>query len=310
MKKSENYFKLFHEILSNGISTEDLNEMIFKIEKKLCSEFSLNFISLYYLTNEYILNFKLTCKQKIFNFKHLDKKNILFPTDISIEKKETFYLYKFPFFSKSEDIEAFVEIAIKEKFTSEELQYVKLLLKSIFLYFLRLYKARRLALHDELTDLYNNRYLKEYLKQESIRALRYNTKFSIIFLDLDGLKEINDSYGHIYGAKTLKELGKLLKKHTRSSDVVGRFGGDEFIIVIFGASKKEAKSVAERLRKKIKENVFLKEEGYNIKLTASFGIASFPEDATNIDELINKADKAMYQVKKSGKDGVQCYKED
>ncbi len=310
MKKIENYFKVFYEILSNGISTEDLNDMIFKIEKKMCEQFSLSSISLYYDTSDLYFNFNCDCKHKTLEFKHVKKSAVDFPTDLIIKKVDNIFVYKFPFRSKVDSIEAFVEIKRKNDFSKEELEGTKLLIKSIFLYFLRLYKAKRLSLHDELTGLYNNRYLREYLRQESIRALRYNTKFSIIFLDLDGLKDINDSYGHIYGAKTLKELGSLLKEYTRSSDVVGRFGGDEFIIVIFGASKKEAKIVAERLRKKIKENIFLKEEGYNVKLTASFGIASFPEDATNVDELINKADKAMYKVKKAGKDGVQCYEEE
>jgi diguanylate cyclase (GGDEF)-like protein len=170
--------------------------------------------------------------------------------------------------------------------------------------------ARRLIMTDELTGLYNSRFLNQLLdgqgvEDENIRNIR---QVSMIFIDIDYFKNVNDKYGHLVGSRTLKEFGGLLKKCGREHDVGIRYGGDEFVILLPNTDKSEAYEFAKEIRNKIKKTYFLKSEGLNIKLTASFGVAAIPEDASNYAELIGEADKAMYQVKNAFRDGISLAK--
>ncbi len=165
-------------------------------------------------------------------------------------------------------------------------------------------KMAELAITDDLTKIFNTRYLHRTLDIEVERCKRYNTSVSLIFMDIDRFKEINDKYGHLVGSKVLVEVAQLILNKIRALDIVARYGGDEFVIVLPQTSSKYATQIAERLRKNIAETVFLKKEGYNIKLTASFGVASYPETANSKDELLRLADEAMYKVKYQTRDGV------
>src|SRR3989337_938127 len=136
------------------------------------------------------------------------------------------------------------------------------------------------------------------------RARRFNYEISMIFLDLDYFKEVNDVHGHLSGSKLLREVAGLLASMLRTVDMACRYGGDEFIILMPGTSKKNAPLVAEKLRASIKEKAFLADEGINIRLTASFGVASCPQDANSKEELIHKADHAMYDAKNRTRDAV------
>lgn len=158
--------------------------------------------------------------------------------------------------------------------------------------------------NDDLTNLYNFRYLHQAIDMEIERAQRYGSLFSLIFMDIDNFKNVNDKFGHLIGSRLLIETSQILKKNLRTIDVITRYGGDEFVMILPQTSNDGCFQVAERLRKTIENNVFLKHEGHEIRLTASFGVASFPDIAKNREELIHLADKAMYRGKFSSKNIV------
>jgi len=168
--------------------------------------------------------------------------------------------------------------------------------------------AKRLILTDELTGLYNSRYLNQLLNGEGEDDLKDLSQVSMIFIDLDYFKNINDKYGHLIGSRTLRELGELLRDTLVTNEKGIRYGGDEFVIILPKTDKAQAYEEAKRIRARIKETRFLTNDGLNIKLTASLGVASIPEDASNYQELIGEADKAMYQVKNTFRDGISLAK--
>lgn len=166
-------------------------------------------------------------------------------------------------------------------------------------------KIQELTVTDDLTKLYNSRYLFRFLDYEVERTRRYKTEIAMIFLDLDKFKDVNDTYGHLNGSKLLTEVAKLIAGGLRKLDMACRYGGDEFVIAMPQTSKKQAYSIAEKLRINIHENIFLKEEGLNLRMAASFGVASLPDDAKDASELIQLADKAMYRAKNKSRNAVE-----
>ena len=169
----------------------------------------------------------------------------------------------------------------------------------------RLYhQAKLLTMTDELTHLYNSRFFNQFLDSEVKRCERYDSNVSLIFLDLDHFKNINDQYGHLIGSKLLQEAADVLREGLRDVDVVARYGGDEFLVILPETKIAEAARVAERMRFDFDDKVFLTEDGVSVKVTASFGVSSFPEFSSSKEELIRMADQAMYRVKKADRNGV------
>jgi diguanylate cyclase (GGDEF)-like protein len=165
-------------------------------------------------------------------------------------------------------------------------------------------KIDDITVTDDLTGLYNARFLNQSIEIEIERSLRYGSLFSLIFLDIDNLKKVNEKFGHLTGSKVLVETARLLQDNLRKVDVTIRYGGDEFVIVLPQTTKEGGFLVAERLRKIIEKNLFLKKEKKPLKITASFGVASFPDNAKNKEALLRLADKAMFRGKFSTKNVV------
>jgi len=157
---------------------------------------------------------------------------------------------------------------------------------------------------DDLTKLYNSRYLNVVLDRELKRSERYRNFFSVLFMDLDFFKRVNDSHGHLVGTRVLVEAGNVLRQCVRETDTVVRYGGDEFVVLLVETRAEEALVVAERMRKMVEEKAFGSELGLDIRLTISIGIAAFPEHALTKQHLLILADQAMYRGKDSTRNVV------
>ena len=166
-------------------------------------------------------------------------------------------------------------------------------------------EKEKLVITDDLTKLYNNRHIHQSLTEMIETYKKRKKKFSVIFLDLDGFKSVNDRYGHLVGGKTLVEIGKIIFNTVRKQDIVARYGGDEFVVIMPQTEETEAYAIAERIRQAIRSFDFQKVMRKQIRLSASLGISVFPQHAENLIELIQKADQAMYRVKYAGKDATQ-----
>jgi len=168
------------------------------------------------------------------------------------------------------------------------------------------YRGVRHLLHlDEPTGLFNTRYMHRCLDAYFTKYQKGETKeFSVLFIDVDKFKNINDSHGHLIGTKLLFEIGEILRKHTRKSDILFRYGGDEFVALLPDMESAAAFKTAERIRAEVEGNEFLSKEGLNVKLTLSIGLASCPEHAISKRDIIEAADQAMYAVKRKCRNSV------
>ena len=163
---------------------------------------------------------------------------------------------------------------------------------------------------DALTGLFNRRHMQSALADERRRAERYGHLLSVIMLDVDGFKNYNDTYGHPQGDVLLKQLADVLRDNLRDVDIVGRYGGEEFIIVLPETGKEEAFQTAERLRNSVANWIFPGtpgENGTTVRKSISLGVATFPIDATDTPELVSKADQALYRAKNAGRYGTISY---
>ena len=174
---------------------------------------------------------------------------------------------------------------------------------------LALQRTEAVSVTDDLTGLYNSRYLNLVLRRESKRASRSGRPLSLLFMDLDGFKGVNDTHGHLAGSKALVEAAVIIRGSARETDVAARFGGDEFSVILPDTGREGAVSVAERIRERINAWEFLASDGLAIHLTASIGVATLPDVAASAEELLRAADVAMYRVKDAGKNGIHIAQE-
>ena len=169
---------------------------------------------------------------------------------------------------------------------------------------------RSLNFVDVATGIYNKRYLQARLEEEFARARRYGSPLASIFIDIDDFKSINDTYGHIVGDRILKEVASVLESQCRSEDVLVRFGGEEFVILMPDTGGPEAVGVAERIRKKVEDHIVFCDGDIRISVSVSLGISALNngdfEYVSDPEDLICMADRAMYMVKQNGKNNT-CY---
>src|SRR3954471_14896136 len=165
-------------------------------------------------------------------------------------------------------------------------------------------KIQELTITDDCTGLYNARHLYKTLEAEVYRSQRFSYEFSVVFLDLDHFKQVNDIHGHLVGSRLLHEIGYRIKACLRLIDYAFRYGGDEFVILLPQTDKHSALVVAKRIQEMMRKTVFLAEDGLNLNVRCSTGLATYPEDAKSSHEIIRQADEMMYMVKNSSRDNI------
>ena len=284
---------------NNGKSIE-YNENCLNLITKLQSKKSFRSIwDLYKITIEEIIDFnnlsiliKDSSSEKIFTF----KKNTISDCNKSLS-----------FSISSENILLTINLTGCDSSIRKTLKKLTKIFLKHHVFLKKLKDSKNLNIKDEITGIYNQKYLKEVINKEVEKNKRYKQFFSVVFFDLDGLRTINEKHGHITGTKVLIELANFLRKHLRKSDIIARFGGDEFVFILFNTNKSQAILVCNRIKESLLNHVFLKKEGLRIKLTGSFGISIFPDHGNTTEDLIRNADKAMYEIKKQGKNGIKLY---
>ena len=206
-------------------------------------------------------------------------------------------------------IEAVRERARSRRFDDAEVETLEILaapLAAAIANVGRAMEAERLSQTDDLTKLHNSRFMRQCLISEIKRARRYGSTVSAVFLDLDDFKEVNDRRGHLVGSHVLVEMAAVILQSVRDTDIVARYGGDEFVVIIPETAAADAQRVAERVRAGIARYEFTGgHENLHLSLTASFGVASFPEHAQSPQQLIIAADTAMYEAKAASKNCVR-----
>jgi len=170
-------------------------------------------------------------------------------------------------------------------------------------------KIKQVSDTDELTGTYNMRAFSSVLQRTFRQSVRYGHPFSVVMIDSDNLKQVNDKHGHESGNRLLQHLVRSIREQLRGSDVMARFGGDEFILLLPETANKGALEMAERIRKAV-ENSRFDVRSDDSHVTVSIGVASYPDDGPNLEVIVEKADKAMYRAKQNGRNRVSAYEKD
>jgi diguanylate cyclase (GGDEF)-like protein len=165
-------------------------------------------------------------------------------------------------------------------------------------------KIESLVITDDVTGFHNTRFLHQHLERLLDPAATIPQEVSLVFLDLDNFKQVVDAYGHLVGSQVLREVARTMAATLNGADRLVRYGGDEFVIILPGQDKKAALDKVVAVRQALAQTVFLREEGLEVKLTASFGVATYPDDAASKKELLRIADNSMYRSKEIGKNAI------
>ncbi len=260
--------------------------------------------------------------QKLFNLLTDEEKKAIFDhnTPVIYNKLETAILCDkgqvgasgfFPIVHIGDILGIFVIFNVKNNCISDSTKYLidtcMLQLGTAIKNALLFDQTKQLSLTDQLTGLANRRYFEAKMEYEFSRFKRYERPFSLVMLDIDHFKKVNDTYGHQSGDMVLEKLGKIISDFLRKSDFAARYGGEEFAILMPETTKENACFAAERLRKKVEEEVFeINTEPDRIKLTISLGTAEATKDMENWHQLVEMADKALYMAKQSGRNRNYC----
>ena len=164
-------------------------------------------------------------------------------------------------------------------------------------------RVRVLSVTDDVTGFFTARFLHQALEA----LIEAGTNTSLVFLDMDHFKRIVDGYGHPLGGKVLREVAQVIGTQLGPRDSLVRYGGDEYVILLPGQNKDAARASVERIREALVSERYLKDEGHDVKVTASFGIAHYPTDASNLEELLRNADRSLYRSKDRGKDTITVF---
>jgi diguanylate cyclase (GGDEF)-like protein len=166
------------------------------------------------------------------------------------------------------------------------------------------HRAKERALVDDVTEVYNARYLLEAMDREIRRAERYGNELSVLFLDLDRFKLVNDHHGHLVGSQALRQLSQVLGQCVRQVDTLARYGGDEFTILLVGTGEETGTEIAERIRRIVAETPFEAGPDQVVRLTCSVGVSTYPTHGRTREALLDSADKAMYRAKSKGRNRI------
>jgi len=169
-------------------------------------------------------------------------------------------------------------------------------------------KIQKMSITDEYTGLLNARYLHQYLEELLNKAEEEKSSFALIFVDIDDFKQVVDTYGHLLGSQVLKEMGDIISGCLSGKDILFKYGGDEYVIILPSKTKQEAYEIVKKIMQEMRSSTCLKTETKPVKVTASFGIAVYPEDATSKKDLLLMADNLMYDIKKSTKNDIGILK--
>jgi len=274
--------------LSNGKFVEDLAESVLELEN--------SFLKRIFETGKHI--YIPNSNESPYNL--LKTKN---------EKPLTSWLF-LPLFSQSKICLGIIGLSrvgenafsdSDKEFFDKVAQLLSFILKKVLLY----YRTKELSITDPLTQLYNRRYLNERLEQEVQRAKRYGSQLTALLVDIDFFKNYNDLHGHLAGDEVLKIMSTIFKENTRQADIVARFGGEEFVILLPEIGSKHGRLVSEKLRAKVEQtDICGGEKLPNANLTISIGFATYPQDADDATKLLSLADRALYISKEGGRNRV------
>ena len=274
--------------ITDGFDEDALKDLRFDLRN--------NIIGLSYVENELIVldRWKLQFPE-IKRFNSVDQDNIKFDMILSS-----------PLRSEGKAVGNFTIERIDKSFTNEEVELVTKLtdaMNNVLSWISTHHQLSQSATRDGLTGLLNHKTFLERFEKEINRSNRFEHQLGLIFFDIDKFKSINDTYGHLYGDYVLEEVSRIISKNVRSIDIVGRYGGEEFSVILVNTNIKDCIPLAEKIVKKIAKKTYLK-DGIAVNLTISAGMSGFPVHSDSIRDLIGKADKAMYQTKLKGGNGV------
>jgi diguanylate cyclase (GGDEF)-like protein len=306
--------KTEHDAYQGVLRAEEISRKLGKkkggldVQKENLQAEAIEIFMLYEITKEITKSFNESEAFEIFKRKlheHVEFKECCFLDPLSSEvkdlrKREGYFVFTLQ--SKKKKIGYLAIEGISEEDKEKVMilgHQFALALRRVHLY----QEIEQIAITDSLTEVHTRRYVTERLQEELKRSKARNIKMSFLMIDVDFFKKFNDKYGHLTGDQILRETGALINENIREIDIAGRYGGEEFCVILPDTGYQGAQYAAERIRKAV-EDAVIKAYDASVKVTVSIGTSTFPDDSKKMDELIDKADWALYRAKKMGRNKV------